>query len=106
MKIILIVLFLTFTFSVGIVSADGALGWSSDSANYNGLELRPQVDLCSSNLERMQPWGGILVARNDIGQCIAACASEQGICISQCQGNGQCIANCAAAYGRCVSRCN
>lgn len=41
----------------------------------------------------------------DPGPCISDCASEQGICISQCQGNGQCIGQCAAAHGRCVSRC-
>ena len=42
----------------------------------------------------------------EIGQCIADCASEQGICISQCNGDGQCISRCAAAHGRCVARCN
>ena len=45
-------------------------------------------------------------AKMDIGQCIANCDIEQGICISQCNGNGQCIANCGAAYGRCVARCS
>jgi hypothetical protein len=33
------------------------------------------------------------------------CASEQGICIGQCEGNGNCISNCNAAHGRCVARC-
>jgi hypothetical protein len=42
----------------------------------------------------------------EIGQCISDCASEQGICIGQCNGDGQCINRCAAAYGRCVARCN
>lgn len=42
----------------------------------------------------------------DIGQCMGGCASEQGICISQCRGDGQCIGNCAATHGRCVARCN
>ena len=42
----------------------------------------------------------------DLGICIGDCASEQGICISQCQGDGQCISNCAAAHGRCVARCH
>ncbi len=42
----------------------------------------------------------------EIGQCMGDCASEQGICISQCNGDGQCISRCASAYGRCVSRCN
>ena len=48
------------------------------------------------------------VARDaaEIGQCIGACATEQGICIAQCNGDGQCISRCAAAYGRCVARCN
>ena len=48
----------------------------------------------------------LLLTQRDVGQCMGACASEQGICISQCQGNGQCIGQCAAAHGRCVSRCN
>lgn len=39
-------------------------------------------------------------------QCVGFCASEQGTCIADCQGNGQCIGRCAAAHGRCVSRCN
>jgi len=46
-----------------------------------------------------------IASGNDPGPCIADCASEQGICIGQCQGNGQCISQCAAAHGRCVSRC-
>lgn len=49
-----------------------------------------------------------VVARDgaEIGQCMADCASEQGICISQCNGDGQCIGRCAAAHGRCVARCH
>lgn len=49
-----------------------------------------------------------VIARDpaDIGRCLGDCASEQGICISQCYGNAQCISNCAAAYSRCVARCN
>ena len=46
------------------------------------------------------------ISGEEIGQCMADCASEQGICIANCQGDGQCIGNCAAAHGRCVSRCN
>lgn len=42
----------------------------------------------------------------EIGQCMGDCASEQGICIANCQGDGQCIGNCASAHGRCVSRCH
>lgn len=42
----------------------------------------------------------------DIGLCMGDCASEQGICIAQCESNGNCIANCASAWGRCASRCN
>lgn len=41
-----------------------------------------------------------------IGQCHGFCASEQGICISQCQGNGLCISNCASSLGRCVAGCS
>ena len=46
-----------------------------------------------------------LLAQSNIGQCMGACASEQGICIGHCQGNGTCISQCAATHGRCVSRC-
>jgi len=45
-------------------------------------------------------------ASGDIGQCMGDCASEQGMCISQCQGDGQCINRCGAAHGRCMARCN
>ena len=47
----------------------------------------------------------LIAAGKDIGRCMADCASEQGICIGQCEGNGQCINNCQAAHGRCVARC-
>lgn len=53
-----------------------------------------------------QSLGRFFVASSNFGQCAGACASEQGICISHCQGNGQCIANCNSAHGRCISRCN
>ena len=33
----------------------------------------------------------------EIGQCMGDCASELGICISQCNGDGQCISRCAAS---------
>lgn len=45
-------------------------------------------------------------ANADVGQCMGDCASDQGICISQCDGDGQCIGNCSATHGRCVSRCH
>lgn len=48
----------------------------------------------------------LLAAAEDIGQCMGACASEQGICIGGCQGSSSCISNCSAAHGRCVSRCH
>lgn len=50
--------------------------------------------------------GSALYASGDIGQCMGDCASEQGTCIAQCQGDGQCIIRCGDAHGRCVSRCN
>jgi len=68
------------------------------------------------------------VSGRNIGQCIEACDSEQGICSGncsssqamcsgncngdgQCYGNcassqGMCMGNCGAAHGRCVSMCN
>ncbi len=42
----------------------------------------------------------------DVGQCMGDCASDQGICISRCDGDGQCIGDCASDHGTCVSRCN
>lgn len=49
----------------------------------------------------------IVVARKDgIGQCVGDCSSEQGMCISYCNGNPSCIARCADAHGRCVARCH
>lgn len=47
-----------------------------------------------------------ILARSWDNQCIADCGSEQGMCISYCNGNGSCIARCADAHGRCVSRCH
>lgn len=41
-----------------------------------------------------------------IGQCHGSCASEQGICIGQCQGNGLCISRCTSSHGRCVASCS
>ena len=49
---------------------------------------------------------GVSKSGAEIGMCMSDCASEQGICISQCNGDGQCIGRCASAHGRCVSRCN
>lgn len=43
---------------------------------------------------------------NNYGQCVARCASEQGMCISRCIGDGQCIAYCAESHGRCVTGCS
>lgn len=41
----------------------------------------------------------------DPGPCMGYCASEQGICISNCGNNDRCIGNCGATHGRCVSQC-
>lgn len=49
---------------------------------------------------------GVANPRNNTGQCMGGCASEQGICIAHCRGDGLCISNCAAVHGRCVARCN
>jgi len=50
--------------------------------------------------------GSSLYASGDFGQCAGDCASEEGICISHCEGDGECINQCGAAHGRCMSRCN
>lgn len=47
-----------------------------------------------------------MAGSDNVAECIGDCASDQGICIAECNGNGQCIGRCAAAYGRCVSRCH
>lgn len=46
-----------------------------------------------------------LFAGQAMADCYGDCGSDQGICISRCDGNGQCIADCAQDHGRCVSRC-
>ncbi len=101
MKSLLIALLLAVT---ATASAATAVGDTVEKANPSILDRCEQN--FSGNLESQQKLGELLIARNDVGQCMGACASEQGICISQCQGNGQCISNCAAAHGRCVARCN
>jgi hypothetical protein len=73
---------------------------------YNQFEQNSVADSYSTVEKDGQYLGKKLLVSNDIGQCMGECASEQGICISGCQGNPQCIANCAAAHGRCVARCN
>lgn len=47
----------------------------------------------------------IHIPQRNIGQCMGNCASQQGICFANCQGNGICIANCASAHGRCSGFC-
>lgn len=42
--------------------------------------------------------------RPEYGNRTGGCASEQGMCISRCQGDAQCIATCNASYGRCVGQ--
>ena len=101
MKSLLIALLLAVTTTA---SAASAVGDAVKTANPFDLDRCEQN--FSSNLESQSKSGALLIARNDVGQCMGACASEQGICIGQCQGNGQCISNCAAAHGRCVARCN
>jgi len=73
---------------------------------YNPSEQSCNSDCYALNGNYGQRLETMLLATNGVGQCMADCASEQGICISQCQGDGQCIGNCAAAHGRCVARCN
>jgi len=90
-----------------------ALATTASAAPFDGDAMKasdPFLDRCeqsfSSSLGSHNQSGTLLLSYRDVGQCMGACASEQGICISQCQGNGPCISNCAAAHGRCVSRCN
>lgn len=48
----------------------------------------------------------VLFSGSAFADCFGDCASDEGICISYCNGDGQCISRCASAHGRCVSRCN
>lgn len=90
------------TFCIGVAGffiIDGNLdaatvSYSKQAEKDSGVELKLFFERNSQCSEKM------FFASRDIGQCMGACASEQGICIAQCQGNGQCIANCNAAHGR------
>lgn len=85
---------------------------TQDALNTTSAAINNQCEqICSSDFYSLSRDGdqslkGMLLAGSDVGQCMGACASEQGICIGQCQGNGQCIANCSSAHGRCVARCH
>jgi hypothetical protein len=74
----------------------------------NELERDPELYFYKKSGANTRTTTGSAVNRSNsnVGQCMGDCASEQGICISQCQGNGQCINRSAATHGRCVSRCN
>jgi hypothetical protein len=97
---------------IGLLIALIANGATASSFVNTALEIENDFSQDSSQQEcsgiaiTKQNNNIVQIASSDIGQCMGACASEQGICISQCQGNGQCISNCAAAHGRCVSRCH
>lgn len=41
-----------------------------------------------------------------MGTCQGLCASEQGMCISHCQGNGMCISQCTSSHARCIAGCS
>jgi hypothetical protein len=97
---------------IGLVFAFIASGAAASSFVNTALEIKngfhqnQTQQACDSSAITQESNKTLQIASNNFGQCMGACASEQGICISQCQGNGQCISNCAAAHGRCVSRCN
>lgn len=102
---------LLVTVSVGAFAANEVSGVTQQDRSHTLFR-----SLCDNNSKHTENYssnassgvytGRLLLAQRDVGQCMGACASEQGICIGQCQGNGQCISNCAAAHGRCVARCN
>ena len=94
MKIILAALFLVISVGVGAGSVTGS---ALDAANTSSGQLEQSCigDYSSSNARTAQILGTLLVAQRDTGQCMGSCASEQGICIAQCQGDGQCIGRCA-----------
>jgi len=97
-----------------------------DQSTYAGpmqLSNDPRANEIMNQPDIQAPSSG---SGRNVGQCMGACGSEQGMCsancndgqcIANCNGNGQCIGNCgsrqgmcsgncAAAHGRCVARCN
>lgn len=108
MKSILAAILLAVGVGVGAVggaTAGNALNIESASLHDCQLEKGCLSNPASSNVTLKGYFGTVLVAQNDVGQCMGNCASEQGMCMGQCQGDGQCISSCAAAHGRCVARC-
>lgn len=101
MKKILAALLLTISVSVFAVDKVSATKQDGFPAPLHSL-----CDGYSLNSSNSVFTDRLLLAGGDVGQCMGACASEQGICIGQCQGDGQCISYCASAYGRCVAMCN
>ena len=106
MKSILAALLLVIGVGVGAVSVTGNTLDTANTSPYGQLEQSCIGDRPSSNASTARILGTVLVAQRDTGQCMGSCASEEGMCIAQCQGEGQCIGNCAASQGRCVARCN
>lgn len=107
MKSILAVLLLVVGIHAGAGSGS-AVGNSlpiDNTSRYCQLEKSCLSVSAASNATIKGYFGTVLVAQNDIGQCMGNCASEQGMCMGQCQGDGQCISTCAATHGRCVARC-
>lgn len=101
MKKIAATIFIAFSFLISAISfADNSSGNSIPAFVESGQN---HVEIFPGHQENK---GFLQLAYNDVGSCMSACASEQGICIGQCQGNGQCIGECAATHGRCVARCN
>ncbi len=106
MKKILTALFMIVSVNAVAGSVTGSALDIINTSLYNQCEQSCNSDHSFSNSSNGQYLERALLASNDIGLCMGDCASEQGVCIGQCQGNGQCIANCAAAHGRCVARCH
>ena len=104
MKNLLIALLLFFT---AIASATTIVGGNIEISSSSIVENCEQNFSGVAKTKHPQITGlQIVLSDSDLGQCMGECASEQGICIGQCQGDGLCIAHCAAAHGRCVARCN
>ena len=104
-----------FTMKIKLLAVLFAISMSAVAGSGNEKCTDSIVNVCvqscnnmqlSSNNENSLYSKSLIIANSDIGQCMGDCASEQGICIGQCEGNGQCIGNCAAAHGRCVAKCH
>ena len=86
------------------------IAWGQGVALVANADVEKKIDRCVRRLregprDTRQPVRDTRQPGRDTGLCFGYCASEQGMCIANCNGDGQCIGACGAAHGRCVSQC-